>query len=798
MNGPEHTGAGDAKVEPLGVEPPDGSLVGTTIRSIKLTELLGSGGMGEVYLGLDERLQRRVAVKALRGDRRMEERARARVLREARMLSALDHPNICRLYEFIEEEDGDYLVLELVAGRDLRVYLQEEHSFAEKLAVARGVAAALVAAHGLSVVHRDLKPENVMVTPEGGVKVLDFGLARPLVAGAAEADGDGHATAAAGEATATLTALGAVMGTPRAMSPEQARGEPVTAASDMYSFGLLLQELFTGRPPVDTSQPVAVLLQQAMWGETEAVEGLSAPLTALIERLKALQPHQRPSAQATAEALQRIAEAPRRRVRTLLAATVAVGLAVAAVVSSVGFLQARRAQERAEDAERTARRAQAEAEAVNRFLREMLASADPRGMGIDVKVAEVLDRAGAAVGSELGATPLVEAGVRLTLGATYLALGQYPPAREHLGRARALYAAHLGEMAPDTLRADAALGQLTHAEGNERNAETLLREVMRRQIRVLGPAHPDLLATTLAWAQARSTQREYGEIAAMMQRTLPRWRRVLGEDHRDTLNAQFTLGRALVDNGRFSQADSILRDCLDRRRRTLGESHPDTAATYLALAASTGYQHRFAEAEEFQRRGLAIAEAVYGEEHPKTLQARSNLVWALANQKRHGEAVAMVRPLIEAARRVLGPGHPATLGAMRFLVGSLFELGRTQEALRVSQERVALAQRHLGEDHRLTLEAQSNLALLYRDLKRPAGAERIYRQVLALRQRAFGPDHLFTQRAKRNLAAALRDQGRIREAEKLEEPLHPDVIREGFAGKIYRKFPPPQPPPPTS
>ncbi len=796
MSGPGDGGAGGAKLGSSLPERSGASLLGASIRSIKLTELLGSGGMSEVYLGSDERLQRQVAVKALRGDRRMDERARARVLREARMLSALDHPNICRLYEFIEEDDGDYLILELVAGRDLRVYLQEDHPFTEKLAVARGVAAALVAAHGLSVVHRDLKPKNVMVTPEGTAKVLDFGLARPLVASAAEGEADGRATGAAGEAGATLTAFGAVMGTPCSMSPEQARGEPVTAASDMYSFGLLLQELFTGRPPVDTSQPVAVLLQQAMWGETEPVAGLPAPLTALIERLKALQPYQRPSAQAAAEALRRIAEAPRRRGRTLLAATVAAGLAAAAVVSSVGFVQARRAQERAEDAEQMARRAQAEAEAVNRFLREMLASADPRGMGIDVKVAEVLDRAGSAVGGELAATPLVEAGVRSTLGTAYLALGQYPPAREHLVRARALYASHLGELAADTLRADAALGQLVHAEGNERDAERLLREVMRRQIRVVGPAHPDLLATTLAWARARSSQREYGDIVAMMQRTLPRWRQVLGEDHRETLNAQHTLGRALVDSGGFSRADDILRDCLERRRRTLGERHPDTADTLFALAASAGYQGRYSDAGEFQRQGVAIASVVYGEEHPRTLQARSNLVWALANEKRHDEAVAMVRPLIEASRRVLGPGHPITLGAMRFLVGSLFELGHTQEALRLSQERVALAARHLGEDHRLTLEAQSNLALLYRDLNRPADAERIYREVLALRQRSFGPDHLFTQRARRNLGAVLRDQGRIAEAQTLEAALHPDVIREGFRGNIYRKFPPPQPRPP--
>lgn len=793
MKRSDQTVAGEAEPGPGSAAP---SLAGNAVRSIRLIELLGSGGMGEVYLGVDERLQRRVAVKALRGDRRMDEHARARVLREARMLSSLDHPNICRLLEFIEEDDGDYLVLELVPGRDLRAYLGEIHTFAEKLRVAQGVAAALVAAHGLSVVHRDLKPENVMVTPEGEVKVLDFGLARPILDDGADAP-DGRGPALNTEpGTTTLTAFGMIMGTPRSMSPEQARGEPLTAASDMYSFGLLLQELFTGCSPVDTSLPVPVMLRKAMWGETAPVEGLPAPLTALIERLKALKPQDRPSAQAAVEALRRIAEAPRRRLRALLAATMVGVLAAAATVSTVGFVNARREQRRAETAEAVALRAQGEALAVNRFVREMLASADPGGLGIDVKVVEVLDRAGAAVGPELSATPLVEAGVRETLGATYMALGQFPQAREQLERVRSLYVGELGEAAPEVLRAEAALGRLLHLEGNENDAERVLRGIMRRQISTVGPSHPDLLATMLAWAAARSTQREYQDVVDLMRRTLPRWRNTLGVDHRETLSAQDTLGRALVEWGRFDEAEQVLQDCLQRRRRTLGERHPDTLATLTALATSYTYQRRFDEAVVLRRQVAAIAPAVYGEEHPITLQAHLNLGIVLVASGRLEEAVLILEPLPEVFGRILGPGHRSSLAAMQGLGSAHLFLGSTDEALRLYRRRAAIAERELGEDHRLTLEALSNLAIVYRDLDRAGDAEAIYRRVLALRRRVFGADHLFTQRAKRNLAAALRNQGRIGEAEKLEADLSLVVIREGFSGNIYRRFPPPEPPPP--
>lgn len=796
MAEPDLPGVEDATVADsgqAGIPTNAATLVGTTVRSIKLVELLGSGGMGEVYLGVDERLQRKVAVKALRGDRRMDAQARARVLREARVLSQLEHPNICRLYELVEDVAGDYLVMELVAGRDLREALKQGLSFQQRLDIAQQVAAALATAHGLSVVHRDLKPENVMLTPEGVVKVLDFGLARAFP-GDVEAPAAGGAPPTGAE-SAALTALGMVMGTPRYMSPEQARGEPATAASDMYSFGLVLQELFTGQPPVALGLPLDVMLQKAMWGESAPVEGLGASLTALIERLKSLVPHERPSAQVAAEALRRIADAPRRRIRLVVVAALAVTLVVAAVVSSVGFVRARRSQRQSEAAERAARLAQSEAEAVNSFLRSMLASADPRGMGIDVKVVDVLDGA-ARTADALSHEPLVEAGVRETLGKTYLALGQYPKARVHLERSLAVRRARLGDEAADTLRVRAALGRLTHQEGREKEAEALLREVMRGQVRALGVRHPDFLDTQLAWVQVRHSQREYREVAAVMRRALPIWQRIRGTDHADTLMAQHLLGNALVEAGAFDEAEPILQDCLARRLRVLGEVHPDTAAAVHALGALRGYLKQYAEAETLLRRCLAIAETVYGPEHPKTFQARGNVAWILGLAGKHAEAEAIARSLWKVQCRVLGEGHPSTLYTALRVADAVRQQGRLEEALELHRQRVEAAKRALGEEHRSTLEAESNLSLMLRDLGRPREAEQVLRHVLVVRQKVFGPTHLFTQRSKRNLAAALRDQRRVREAEALEADLAPEVIEEGFRGDIYRHGPPPRRPTP--
>ncbi|MSO45756.1 MAG: serine/threonine protein kinase [Acidobacteria bacterium] len=263
------------------MEHPEDPSLDAKVSHYRRLHRLGGGGMGEVYAGFDETLKRRVALKAIRSEHRLQAESKIRFLREAQILSQLDHPNICRIYDYIESHDGDWLILELIEGKGLRHALHGGLDWPARLKIAEQIADVLVVTHAAGVVHRDLKPGNVMIAAGGAVKVLDFGLARSMAAVPQAAVRSTTSEAVTSqieapvsenlEATRTpwptdvttapagrldgvsefLTAHGVVTGTVGYMSPEQASGDVTTSASDMYSFGLLLQELFTGLPPYD-------------------------------------------------------------------------------------------------------------------------------------------------------------------------------------------------------------------------------------------------------------------------------------------------------------------------------------------------------------------------------------------------------------------------------------------------------------------------------------------------------------------------------------------------------------------
>ena len=223
-------------------------LTGRTIAHFEIREMIGRGGMGVVYLARDTRLDRSVAIKSMPAGLQASSTAQSRFQREAKLLASLNHPNIAVIHEIIEQQEGtNYLVLEYVPGQTLAERIAHEAlRLQEVLSIGHQIAEAVSAAHDRGVIHRDLKPGNIKITPDGKVKILDFGLAKPSVEQGSNGD-------------TTVTQPGRVVGTPAYMSPEQACGKPTDKRSDIWSFGCLLYEMLTGDPPFDGDSATEIL-----------------------------------------------------------------------------------------------------------------------------------------------------------------------------------------------------------------------------------------------------------------------------------------------------------------------------------------------------------------------------------------------------------------------------------------------------------------------------------------------------------------------------------------------------------
>ncbi len=653
---------------------------------------------------------------------------------------------------------------------------------------------------------------------------------------------DRRGSAADANAEALHTMDGSVIGTPSYMSPEQARGriDGLDERTDVYAVGAMLYRLLSGLAPYTLrGEPAraAVLLTRVLEGPPTALEqharDAPAELLAICAKAMARMPQDRyPDMLALSEDLRAflegrvvaafevgaIAEARKwvRRNRPLAAAlaatllALAVGLAASLVLANKAARNATLAEVRRAQADTSAdaaRRQAKIAEESNAFLNEdLLASISPERSGIDVSVREVLDQAAQRLDGRFADEPAVEAALRMTIGTSYLNLGEYEPARLQLERALELRKSDAGPRGAQTLESLDKVANVWGELGRVDEAIALYRSTIEIAREVLGPEHRGtlsmsndlaiLLSHTGHGVEARElyntllpveervfgaddpdTLATWGNLALLdaaegrLEQALQRQREILlrrvrasGERHPDSLIARSNVATSLTELGRFDEAETLVRSTLEIRRSVLGPSHPLVAREMATLGTLLFRQGRAAEAEQVLSEALRICRDRYGEDHPQTLQARHNLDVLIQENGRVAESLELEQAVLEARVRVLGPKHIDTLDSMNSVAGAWRALGRLDEAETLYGETLTLQREVLGPDHPSTLISYENLANVLFNKHQYSDCEAILREVLEARTRVLGELHPDVAKTTYNLGLVLKAEGHTAQA----------------------------------
>ena len=768
---------------------------GDLIGPYKLIREVGHGGMGRVFLAsrADGQFEQQVALKLVRGGPSGREILQ-RFLRERQILARLQHPNIARLLDGGVTSDGrPYFAMEYVAGEPITSYADaHELDLHQRLALFTAVCDAVQYAHQNLVVHRDLKPSNTLVTAEGQVKLLDFGIAKVLHQ---DEDEDGFADA-------TLTRIGSGPMTPEYAAPEQVRGEPVTTATDVYALGALAYELLTGRAAhaltrltaaeverVITQQQVELPSQAAMKPSRRKADSDSDTDDARTQRLKRrrqlrgdldtilMQALQKEPARRYASAGAFVDDIRRyQRGRPIAARrdsfryragkfvrrnAIGVGATCLVLTSLVAGLIGTAWQAR------VASREAAKAREVSRFLSSLFEVADPaRANADDISARELLERGATRIESELSDQPETQADMMLLLGRISRDLSLYDRAQTLLDRSLALRKAQTGSTSDEVADVNAELARLALDRGRPAEAERLHREALDVRRRSNGAGHASVGTSMRDLAGVLSSRGKYDEAESLVREALVLHQRAYGPEHEEIASDLENLQSTLRGRGQHDEAIAAARRCLEMRVKLLGDEHLDTATAKNNLAVLLYDKWELADAERLYREVLAFDKRRLGEVHSNTATVTNNLAFVVRDQGQYDEAERLYRTALDLDKRLFGEEHPYVATVMANLAAVLVRKGQLDEAEQLFRGSLEMFRRVYGNAHWRVGFVQGGLATVLAT-KGDTTAEQQYRAALALLEKALPPRHPQIEPVLIGLGRELTRRSRAAEAEPL-------------------------------
>jgi len=404
---------------------------------------------------------------------------------------------------------------------------------------------------------------------------------------------------------------------------------------------------------------------------------------------------------------------------------------------SLAKIEAQSAATAAKAAQVTAEKREAETTAVLKFVENQILSATrPKGqaggLGGDVSLRQAIKAAVPFVDGSFAKEPVIEARLRMTLGSSFVYLGETKSATEQLLKARTLYSQQLGPDHPDTLRCANNLAATYRADGRFAEALRLNEETLALRRAKLGPEHTDTLWSCTALANSYEDLGRDAEALRLREETLAVQQRKFGRDHPDTLMSMNNLANSYIALRRYDEALRLHEETFARRKATLGPDHPDTLVSMLNVGSSYRHHRRHADALRLYEETLARQKLQLDPDHPHLLLTMSNVAISYADQGRHEDALRLRTETLALRERKLGPDHPDTLMSMNHLANSYAVLGRHEEALRVREELLTRQTTRLGADHPDTLQTMSVIARILVRLDRGADAVLVIDDLLKL------------------------------------------------------------------